>query len=131
MALWSPYPTPTGILGELEVEWSRISFQGDTPMVVLANPIIYRTSGDDLPEALKSSKPFDLNEIDLEVQPKLAAGCKATITHWGAKHENPALTAFGFGPHGFEARVVGQTMERYTAQVQKLVKAEITNLIEN
>ena len=142
MALWSPAPTQYAILGETEVAWPTVEFKGDRPLMVLANPIIYQSemtgpaskveSGDDeRSRVLSNSRPFYLDGLDREVRETAAAGAGDRLTYWGAKWENPALSVFGFGPHGFEMRVTGPSMESVVALVQERITAEVNRLLQS
>ncbi len=151
LALWGPGPTPTALLGDVYADWPEVQFRGDRPLAILANPIVYRTdvTTDDrkispaeeaLSPFLRDSRPYYLDSVD-RVHRRLleqSAPDWATFTHWGAVDDNPvgpagalnpAFTMFGFGPYGFERRVCGPTNERFVAQVQKQIKAEIGRIL--
>ena len=141
MALWSPEPTEHGLMGETKVVWPKVAFEGDTPLVVFANPIVYRSKAaipgvnvgatdDRLPGVLGNSEPFALNELDREVRQRSTESAGGRLIHWGAVMENLAATVFGFGPHGFEMRTAGPSVERYVAAIQRHIKTEVDRLLK-
>ena len=149
VTLWGPEPTAFALVGEVKVVWSPPEIKGDRPQVVLANPIIYRTNvdtlgrkvrraGGALPSFIANSTPYRLDSSDKVHMRTNFLSTRATLTTWGEVDDNPvgpagalnpAHTVFGFGPHGFERRAVGPSMEKYFAELQGLIKAELAKML--
>ena len=144
LALWSPQPTELALLGDVEVEWPARDLSGDGPLVVLANPIVYRRDIDeDAPAFLRDTTPYYFDRADrelrLRLRLRLSQSGSAPLQTWGAVDDNPvgpagalnpALTEFGFGSHGFERRVRGPTFERFVGELQRHIKAEIDAMLQ-
>jgi hypothetical protein len=139
MALWGPEPTEHGLMGETKVVWPEVAFEGDTPLVVFANPIVYQSKAsvpgikvgatdDRLAGVLRDSEPFALNELDIEVEQRDIESAGTALIHWGAVMENLATTVFGFGAHGFEMQTAGPSVEMYVAAIQRHIRAEVDRL---
>lgn len=141
LALWSPRPTGSALLGDIRVEWPTEAVEGDTPTVVLANPIVYGAeAGDGAPSFLRETAPYYFDRADRELRARLSRKTGPALTTWGAVDDNPvgpagalnpALTVFGFGPHGFERRVLGPTFEAFVAEIQRHIKAGIKATLSN
>ena len=110
---WAPELKDTVILGDMQVKrYPAVSHEeigGDSPLVILANPIIYRTEGADLPDALRGSTPRYFDDPE--------AHAEDTIV-------------FGFGTHGLETRLEGMSTEQFVQTVQGYIKEEIDRLLE-
>ncbi len=142
MRLWGPGRTDDVMLGEVQTRWPAGEVGGDNPLVVFANPIRYLTEGgDSSAEWLTQTKPYFLDSADRVLHAALdehVASQGGGLTHWGGVDDNPvgpsgalnpALTLFGFGPYGFERRVVGPTTEGFVRQIQRHIKADIEGLL--
>ena len=77
-------------------------------MVILANPIIYRTEGADLPDALRGTTPRYFDDPEVHAEDSIV---------------------FGFGAHGLETRLKGMSTEQFVQTVQGYIKAEIDRLL--
>ena len=150
LTLWAPEASEFALVGDVKAAWSIPDLSSDGPQVVLANPIIYRTNldapdrkipaaGDEMSSFLANSTPYYLDSADKRHRQAKLVDESATFATWGEVDDNPlgpvgglnpAHTVFGFGPHGFERRVVGPTMERYVSEIQRHIKVEIARLLE-
>jgi hypothetical protein len=87
---------------------------------VLANPIVYRTSGADLHPAFVGTTPRFFDDPEQQL-PSIAVG--------GSGRTVAASTAFGFGAHGLRSALVEPTVEmlvaRVQGRVQEIVAAEL------
>ena len=81
---------------------------GDRPLVILANPIIYRTEGNDLPAALRGTTPRYFDDPEQHVADEVL---------------------FSFGPFGLETRRKGVSTERFVRTVQQQIKAELKRIL--
>ena len=104
MALWAPELKDVVVMGDEKMPCNHEVIEGDRPLVVLANPIFYRTEGDDLPRVLRGTTPRYFDDPDHHVQDSVV---------------------FGFGPHGLETRLKGTSTEKFVRTVQQHIKAEI------
>ena len=111
---WAPELKDTVILGDMRVKrYPAISHEeigGDVPMVILANPIIYRTEGDDLPDALRGTTPRHFDDPEAHAVDSIL---------------------FGFGTHGLETRLEGMSTEQFVQTVQGYIKEEIDRLLKD
>lgn len=114
---WAPELKDTVILGDMQVKRypaeiggdpDKIGIQSNLPMVILANPIIYRTAGDDLPDALRGTTPRYFDDPETYAADSIV---------------------FGFGAHGLETRLEGMSTEQFVQTVQGYIKAEIDRLL--
>ena len=109
---WAPELKDTVILGDMRVKrYPAISPEeigDDVPLVILANPIIYRTAGDDLPDALRGTTPRYFDDPEAHAADSIV---------------------FGFGAHGLETRLKGMSTEQFVQTVQGYIKAEIDRLL--
>ena len=105
---WSPELKSEVLMGDMVVASRPPEMGDDTPTVVLANPAIYRTEGDDLPEPLKETRPYYFNDPEYRVREGIAPG---------------------FGPHGFETRVVGPTTDEYVIAARLQIEKDIARLL--
>ena len=105
---WAPCLTEQVQLGEIIVPGRSPEFDSDAPQVVLANPVIYKTEGDDLPEALRGTSPYYFDGPEKYVQEELV---------------------FGFGPYGFQPEVRGTMTATFVAAVQRRITAEVAKLL--
>ena len=109
---WAPELRDTVILGDMRVKrYPAISPEeigGDVPLVILANPIIYRTEGDDLPDALRGTTPRYFDDPEAHAADSIV---------------------FGFGAHGLETRLKGMSTEQFVQTIQGYIKAEIDRLL--
>ena len=110
---WAPELKDTVILGDMQVKrYPAVSHEeigGDLPLVILANPIVYRTEGDDLPDALRGTTPRHFDDPEAHAVDSIV---------------------FGFGSHGLETRLEGMSTEQFVQTVQGYIKAEIDRLLE-
>ncbi len=110
---WAPELRDTVILGDMEVKrYPPVSHEeigGDLPAVILANPIIYRTEGEDLPDALRGTTPRHFDDPEAHAVDRVV---------------------FGFGSHGFETRLEGMSTEQFVQTAQGHIKREIDRLLE-
>ena len=109
---WAPELKDIVILGDMRVKrYPAISPEeigGDVPLVILANPIIYRTEGADLPDALRGTTPRYFDDPEAHAADSIV---------------------FGFGVHGLETRLKGMSTEQFVQTVQGYIKAEIDRLL--
>ena len=140
MALWGPEPSEQAILGETLVEWPQVEFKGDRPMVVLTNVVVYQSTAplpghsfavpdEEISAVLGGTDSFSINELDNELRDRLREKSQATLTHWGAIWDNPALSEFGLGPHGFEIRLAGPSVEQHVSAMQREIRTEVERLL--
>ena len=107
---WAPELKDTVILGDMRVKrYPPVSHEEDLPMVVLANPIIYRTEGDDLPDTLRGTTPRHFDDPEAHAVDSIV---------------------FGFGSHGLETRLKGMSTEQFVRIAQGHIKREIDRLLE-
>ena len=120
---WAPELRDTVILGDMRVKRcpavpheemggdpDKIGIQSNLPMVVLANPIIYRTEGDDLPDALRGTTPRHFDDPEAHAVDSVV---------------------FGFGSHGLETRLEGMSTEQFVQAAQGHIKKEIDRLLKD
>ncbi len=105
---WAPELKDEVMMGDERVPHHREEIGGDRPLVVLANAIVYRTEGDDLPDALLGTTPRYFDDPD---------------------HHVSDAVLFGFGAHGLETRRQGTSTERFVSTVQRHIKEEIARLL--
>ena len=106
---WTPELKPEVLMGDMVIPSRPTEAGEDAPTVVLANPAIYRTEGDDLPEPLKGTHPYYFNDPEYRVREKIVPG---------------------FGPHGFETRVVGPTTDEYVIAARLQIEEEIAAMLD-
>ena len=110
---WVPELKATVILGDMRVKrYPAVSHEeigGDLPLVILANPIVYRTEGDDLPDALRGTTPRHFDDPEAHAVDSIV---------------------FGFGSHGLENRLEGMSTEQFVQTAQGHIKKEIDRLLE-
>ena len=111
---WAPELKDVVILGDMQVKRypavSHEEMEVDLPVVILANPIIYRTEGDDLPSALRGTTPRHFDDPEA--------------------HATDSIV-FGFGSHGLETRLEGMSTEQFVQTAQGRVKEEIDRLLKD
>lgn len=120
---WAPELKDTVILGDMRVKRypavsheeiggnpDKIGIQSNLPMVILANPIIYRTEGDDLPDALRGTTPRHFDDPEAHAEDSIV---------------------FGFGSHGLETRLEGMSTEQFVQAAQGHIKKEIDRLLKD
>ena len=111
---WAPELEDVVILGDMQVKRypavSHEEMEVDLPVVILANPIIYRTEGDDLPSALRGTTPRHFDDPEA--------------------HATDSIV-FGFGSHGLETRLEGMSTEQFVQTAQGRVKEEIDRLLKD
>ena len=92
MTMWAPKITEETVLGDFKVRTREVEIGSDEAQVVLANPLIYRTDEDDpdIHENLRGNRPYYFDGPERHVD-----------------HE----VIFGFGDHGIESRVIGNTSD--------------------
>ena len=110
---WAPELKDVVILGDMQVKRypavSHEEMEVDLPMVILANPIIYRTEGDDLPDALRGTTPRHFDDPEAHAEDSIV---------------------FGFGSHGLETRLKGMSTEQFVQTAQGRIKEEIDRLLK-
>ena len=111
---WAPELKDTVILGDMRVKRcpavSHEEIGEDSPMVILANPIIYRTEGADLPDALRGTTPRHFDDPEAHAADSIV---------------------FGFGSYGLETRLKGMSTEQFVQTVQGYIKEEIDRLLKD
>lgn len=147
-ALWAPEHGVSALVGEVVVPW-RSPLLEDSPQVVYANPIIYRSdvdtggrevrrAGDDLPDCIRHTTPYYLDSLDKRLRAQSFVDGNPRLTTWGETNDNPegpagclnpVHTVFGFGAHGFERRAVGPSLSRCVGHLQALIENEIDTLM--
>ncbi len=100
---WAPELMKEVIMGELVVPAKPVG-SWDEPQVVVANPGLYRTEGDDLSELLRTTHPYHFNDPEKAVAETIVPG---------------------FGDHGFETRVDGFTTDEYVLAIQQHIGVEL------
>ena len=110
---WAPELKDTVILGDMQMKrYPAVSHEemgGDLPVVILTNPIIYRTEGEDLPSALRGTTPRHFDDPEAHAADSIV---------------------FGFGSHGLETRLKGLSTEQFVQTAQGHIKEEIDRLLE-
>jgi hypothetical protein len=147
--LWAPEQTATALMGEIVVPWSSPVRGDDTPQIVYANPIVYRTDLDgggraiagstaELPEYLSRTMPYYLDSVDKRLRVMSFTDEQPRLTTWGETNDNPegpvgslnpTHTVFGFGKHGFERRAVGPSVAKAVSVLQEQLKSEIREML--
>ena len=107
---WAPELKDEVMMGDERVPRHHEEIGGDRPLIVLANAIVYRTEGDDLPEALSGTTPRYFDDPD---------------------HHVSDTVVVGFGSHGLETRRKGTSTERFVSTVQRHIKEEIARLLSH
>lgn len=111
---WAPELKDTVILGDMQVKRypavPHEKIEGDLPLVILANPIVYRTEGDDLPSVLRGTTPRHFDDPEAHAADSIV---------------------FGFGAHGLETRLAGMSTEQFVQTAQRHIKEEIDRLLED
>lgn len=110
MTMWAPEITDETVLGDFKVRTREVEYGTDEPQVVLANPLIYRTNEDDpdIHENLRGNRPYYYDGPERHV-----------------RHE----VQFGFGDHGLESRVIGNTSDELVEAVQEYMRQEVERLL--
>ena len=110
MTMWAPEMTAETVLGDFKVRTREVEFGSEEPQVVLANPLIYRLDKDDpdIHENLRGNRPYYFDGPERHVN-----------------HE----VIFGFGDHGIESRVVGNTSDELVEAVQEFMRQEVARLL--
>ena len=109
VALWTPEPTEFAKLGEITVPSRPPDLDSDEPQVVLANSIVYRTEGDDLPEVLRGTTPYYFD---------------------GPEHHVKEGMVLRFGRYGFEPRIEGHMTATFVTAVQLRITEEANKLLD-
>ena len=111
---WAPELKDTVILGDMQVKrYPAVPHEeigGDLPLVILANPIVYRTEGEDLPDALQGTTPRHFDDPEAHAADSIV---------------------FGFGSHGLETRLKGMSTEHFVQTAQGHIKEEIDRLLKD
>ena len=111
---WAPELKDTVILGDMQVKrYPAVTHEeigDDSPLVILANPIVYRTEGDDLPDTLRGTTPRYFDDPEAHAEDSIV---------------------FGFGSHGLETRLEGMSTEQFVQTAQGHIKEEIDRLLED
>ena len=114
MTTWAPELKDTVILGDMQVKrYPAVSHEeigDDSPLVILANPIVYRTEGDGLPDALRGTTPRYFDDPEAHAADSIV---------------------FGFDTHGLETRLKGMSTEQFVQTVQGHIKEEIDRLFKD
>ena len=106
---WAPELKPEVLMGDMVVPSRPAEMGADAPTVVLANPAVYRTEGDNLPELLRGTRPYYFNDPEYRVREQIVPG---------------------FGTHGFETRVVGPTTDEYVITARLQIEQEIAAMLD-
>ncbi len=106
---WAPELKDEVLMGDMVVPSRPAETGTDAPTAVLANPAIYRTEGDDLPELLKRTRPYFFNDPEYRVRETIVPG---------------------FGLDGFETRVVGPTTDEYVIAARHRIEKEIASMLK-
>ena len=106
---WAPELKDRVRLGDIRVSRQPQKIAGEQPLVVLANPIVYRTEGDDLTSVLRGTTPRYFDDPD--------------------EHFRSSVV-FGFGSHGLETRLIGTSTEIFVSTVQRHIEAEVDRLLQ-
>ena len=111
MTMWAPEITEETVLGDFKVRTREVGYGSDEPQAILANPLIYRTDDDDpdIHENLRGNRPYYYDGPERHVQHELQ---------------------FGFGDHGLESRVIGNTSDELVEAVQEFMRQEVARLLE-
>ena len=104
---WAPELMEQVNMGDLIVPAKPVVL-GDQPQLVVANPGLYRTEGDDLSEVLRTTHPYHFNDPEKRISETIAPG---------------------FGDHGFETRVDGFTTDEYVLAIQEQMGTELRRLV--
>ena len=104
---WAPELMEEVNMGDLIVPAKPVVF-GDQPQLVVANPGLYRTDGDDLCEVLRTTHPYHFNDPEKRIAETIVPG---------------------FGDHGFETRVEGFTTDEYILAIQESMAFELRSLV--
>ena len=107
---WAPILREQVMMGDFLVARQDPDIGSDRPQVILTNPAVYPTDGEDVPDALEGTRPYYFDGPERYVKEKVL---------------------FGFGPHGFETRVEGHTTETFVAEVQRHIRAEIDLILKS
>lgn len=105
---WGPQLYATVQMGDEPMPRNDVELAGDRPLVILANPIDYRTAGDDIADPLRGTTPRYFDDPD---------------QHYANE------VVFGFGPYGLETRRKGVSTEKFVRTVQKAIAAELNKLL--
>ena len=105
LCLWTPEPTENAKLGELTIRCREPELDGDRPLAVLANPIIYRTT---LSTDLSDTSPYFFD---------------------GPERYASENIVMGFGPYGYSPRYEGPSTAEFVTAIQTLMKEEIARLV--
>ena len=90
---WAPELKPEVLMGDMVVP-SRPAETGDNaPTVVLANPAIYRTEGDDLPEPLKALAPTSSTTQSTGCESRSCRGSVRTVSRHGSSGRQRTSTS--------------------------------------
>ena len=111
--VWAPEARPNTRLGDA-VCATPAAADPALPTVILANPIVYRTSGADLHPAFVGTTPRYFDDPEQQLPSIDVGGSGRTVA---------ASTAFGFGAHGLRSVLVEPTVEMLVARVQRRVQA--------
>ena len=108
IASWGPELKDTVQMGDEPMPRYETALSGDRPLAILANPIVYRTEGDDLPAALRGTTPRYFDDPEQHAADEVL---------------------FGFGPFGLETRRQGISTEKFVRTVQRHIKAELKRIV--
>ena len=109
IAMWAPQTTDMVHLGEVRVPYVAPDLESDRPQVILANPIIYATEGDRLPPDLQGTRPYYFDGPERHVEEEIE---------------------LGFGPYGFQPRVVGTMTSTFVMAVQRHVRERVEQALQ-
>ncbi len=104
---WSPDMKNYVMMGDEKIATQLVQFSETRPMVILANPIIYKTEGEDIDKVLRGTTPRYFDDPDQHVSDTVI---------------------FGFGKHGLETTRDGTSTEKFVSIVQEEIKVEIQRL---
>ena len=108
IASWAPESKELVQMGDEPMPRNPTTLAGDRPLAILANPIVYRTEGEDLPAALRGTTPRYFDDPEQHAADEVL---------------------FGFGPFGLETRRQGVSTERFVRTVQRHMRAELKRIL--
>ena len=105
---WGPQLHETVQMGDEPMRRNGVELAGDEPLVILANPIDYRTEGNEIPAALRGTTPRYYDDPEQHVADEVV---------------------FGFGPYGLETRRKGVSTEKFVRTVQRAIGIELESVL--
>lgn len=106
---WAPELQEKVRVGDFLVPSRPVNLNTEEALVVLANPTIYRTNGEDLPGFLRNTEPYYFNDPEKHVS---------------------EMIVLGLGPHGLSSKVEGTTTDEFVAVVQRHIRSQVDELLD-